>query len=132
MGDSKAICQISTPRTRLMKELVPFAAQVNFQMGIISPVGKVTQRRLSDMRPMFHDPMAVDEILAQEGDRLIYEVYAADLPEDEGQILYCTTIIYPGQVGGEYHMTKGHYHAKRDRAETYLGLAGEGNLLLQL
>ena len=44
---------------------------------------------------------------------------------------YCTTIIYPGRVGDEFHMTKGHYHDKRDRAEVYLGLAGEGYLLLQ-
>jgi glucose-6-phosphate isomerase len=28
-------------------------------------------------------------------------------------------------------MTKGHFHVKRDRAEVYLGLSGEGYLLLQ-
>jgi glucose-6-phosphate isomerase len=61
---------------------------------------------------------------------LIYEVYATDLPESEGQVLYCTTVIYPGAVGDEYFMTKGHFHALRDRAEVYVGLAGEGYLLL--
>jgi glucose-6-phosphate isomerase len=40
-------------------------------------------------------------------------------------------IIYPGKVGDEYFMTKGHYHALRDRAELYYGLKGEGYLLLQ-
>jgi glucose-6-phosphate isomerase len=28
-------------------------------------------------------------------------------------------------------LTKGHFHEKRDRAEVYLGLAGEGYLVLQ-
>jgi glucose-6-phosphate isomerase len=29
-------------------------------------------------------------------------------------------------------MTKGHYHAKRDRGEVYVGMSGEGSVLLQL
>lgn len=115
-----------------MSQMEPFVTTVDFGTGLISPGGKVTQRHLSDMRGLFCDEKAVEQILSQEGDRLIYEVHATDLPEGEGQVLYCTTIIYPGQVGGEYHMTKGHYHAKRDRSEVYLGLAGEGQLLMQL
>jgi glucose-6-phosphate isomerase len=110
---------------------IPFANQINLPVGIIS-TARVSQRRLTEMRLMYHDHAAAGRIIEQEGNRLIYEVYAAELPEAEGQVLYCTTILYPGQVGDEYHMTKGHYHVKRDRAEVYLGLAGEGYLLLQL
>jgi glucose-6-phosphate isomerase len=115
-----------------MNYMSPFALQINFSTGIINPSAKLSERRLSHMRSMYSDPAAVEQILEHEGDRLIYEVYAAELPEEEGQVLYCTTIIHPGQVGSEYHMTKGHYHTKRDRAEVYLGVAGEGYLLLQL
>ena len=109
----------------------PFSLQVAFPTGVISPAARLSQRRLSDMRAMYNDHAAVERILAEEGDRLLYEVYAADLPEVEGQVLYCTTVIQPGKVGQEFHMTKGHYHLKRDRAEVYLGLAGDGCLLLQ-
>ena len=114
-----------------MNYMAPFALQVDFPTGVIGPTAKLSERRLSHMRSMYIDPAAVEHILQREGDRLIYEVYAADLPEEEGQVLYCTTVIQPGQIGFEYHMTKGHYHTKRDRAEVYLGLAGEGYLLLQ-
>jgi glucose-6-phosphate isomerase len=65
-------------------------------------------------------------------DPLIYEVYyAAEFPAVEGGLGYCTTIIHPGKVGDEYFMTKGHYHAKGDRAEIYYGMLGEGWLILQ-
>jgi glucose-6-phosphate isomerase len=114
-----------------MNDMNPFALQIDFSTGAISAQRKLTQRRLSDMRTMYVDARATEQIIRKEGDRLIYEVYAAELPEEEGQVLYCTTIIYPGKVGTEFHMTKGHYHQKRDRAEVYLGLAGEGALLLQ-
>jgi len=109
----------------------PFGLQINFNSGKINGA-KLSQRRLSDMRGLYADSAALEQIISTEGDRLVYEVFAADLPETEGNILYCTTVIQPGQVGNEYHMTKGHYHARRDRAEIYVGIAGNGQLLLQL
>ncbi len=115
-------------KTELME---PFKVQINMQTGVHQPKGQIIQRLLSDLRHMYTDAAAVNQILDEKGDCIIYEVYAADLPEAEGQVLYCTTIIYPGRVGDEYHMTKGHFHEKRDRAEVYLGLAGTGYLLLQ-
>ena len=115
-----------------MQVMEPFATDLDLQTGVLAPVSKVIRRCVSDMRNMYLDTQAADQILAREGDRLIYEVYPVELPEVEGQVLHCTTIIYPGRVGDEYHMTKGHYHQKRDRGEVYLGIAGEGCLLLQL
>ena len=116
-----------------MRITEPYATQLNLQNGTLSPVVNITKRRLSDMRGLFLDTAAAERIAAQEGDRLIYEVYTGEMaPEEEGQVLQCTTIIYPGKVGDEYHMTKGHYHAKRDRGEVYMGMSGEGHVLLQL
>jgi glucose-6-phosphate isomerase len=114
-----------------MKLMEPFKTVLDMQTGTLQPVGQIIQRHLSDMRRMYANTEAVDQILEKEGDRLIYEVYTLDLPEEEGQVLYCTTIIYPGRVGAEFHMTKGHFHERRDRAEVYLGLVGEGYLVLQ-
>jgi glucose-6-phosphate isomerase len=114
-----------------MKLMEPFKTVLDMQTGILQPVGQIIQRHLSDMRRMYANTKVVDQILEKEGDRLVYEVYTVDLPEDEGQVLYCTTIIYPGRVGEEFHMTKGHFHERRDRAEVYLGLVGEGYLVLQ-
>ncbi|MCA9914274.1 MAG: glucose-6-phosphate isomerase [Anaerolineae bacterium] len=109
----------------------PFKSEVDFQSGIFSPQRTLLQRYLSQMKHMYADQDAVDKILAKEGDRLIYEVYGTEIPEEEGHIPHCTTIIYPGHIGDEYHMTKGHYHARRDQGEVYLGTAGQGYLIMQ-
>jgi aldehyde:ferredoxin oxidoreductase len=108
----------------------PFAAQLQFQNGLIEPYGEKTVRRLSDMRGMYLDIAATEELIKQ-GDPLLYEVYEVDVPHEEGQLIYCTSIIYPGKVGDEYYMTKGHFHSKESTAEMYLGLQGRGYLLMQ-
>jgi glucose-6-phosphate isomerase, archaeal len=85
---------------------------------------------LSDLKGLFADPQAEAALMA--GNPLVYEVYEATKnPKEAGQLLYSTTVIYPGKVGNEYFMTKGHYHALGDRAELYYGLQGTGYLLLQ-
>ena len=114
-----------------MELMEPFSTSLNLQSGQLEPVGHIISRNLSDMRHMYLDKTAEQQILDQEGDRLIYEVQVVDLPEEEGQVLQCTTILYPGRIGSEYHMTKGHFHAKRDRGEVYLGLSGTGYVLFQ-
>ena len=109
----------------------PFSTVVDLQAGTLRPADRIIRRNLSDMALMYADIQAANRILKDEGDRLIYEVHAVNLPEAEGMVLYSTTIIQPGRIGDEYHMTKGHFHAKRDRAELYLGLSGHGFLVLQ-
>jgi hypothetical protein len=37
----------------------------------------------------------------------------------------------PGKVGSEYHLTRGHYHRKRNYAETYQSLSGRGLVLFE-
>jgi glucose-6-phosphate isomerase len=114
-----------------MKLMLPFKTELGLTTGVIVPVNQVIRRTLSDMRGMYADDAAYAQILDHEGDRLIYEVYPVDIPEEEGQVLHSTTVLYPGKIGGEFHMTKGHFHVKRNRAEVYLGLSGDGYLLLE-
>lgn len=114
-----------------MDIMEPSETILDLETGVLKPAGRVIRRHLSDMPRMFADAKAVGEVFENESDRLIYEVHAADIPEEEGLVLYSTTIIYPGRIGDEFHMTKGHFHEKRDRSEVYLGLCGEGYLVLQ-
>jgi glucose-6-phosphate isomerase, archaeal len=51
-------------------------------------------------------------------------------PGVEGGLFWGSTIIEPGCVGDEYFMTKGHFHAIRNRGEYYSTVRGEGMLLL--
>lgn len=109
----------------------PFACEIELPTGLLRPAHQVLRRTLQEIGAIFADQEALQHILSTEGNRLVYEVYVANVPESDGHLPFSTTVIYPGRVGNEYHMTKGHYHEKRDRAEVYLGLSGEGCLLLQ-
>jgi len=113
-----------------MTYMTPFTTWVDLKDGTIPNATMVQTQRLSDMRGLFADRQAEAALLAQ--NPVIYRVYnATNNAKEEGQLLYSTTVIYPGEVGDEYFMTKGHYHAKGDRAELYYCLQGEGYLLLQ-
>ena len=114
-----------------MQLLQPFVTEVNFDTGVFTPRRSISQRRLSDMALMYADRDESARILEQEGDRLIYDIHKVELPVEEGQIPHCTTRILPGTIGGEFHMTKGHYHARLEQGEVYFGLSGRGILLLQ-
>ncbi len=114
-----------------MNLIEPFKTEIDFATGVLSPQRTIMRRRLSDMNLMYADRNEAARILSEEGDRLIYEVQGVELPEEEGQIPHCTTRILPGRIGDEYHMTKGHYHARREQGEVYFGLSGRGCLLLQ-
>lgn len=106
----------------------PFTAVVDAH-GELSPATSTVERRLSQMRGMYHDSDAEAAAL-REGDPLVYQVYQYDVPSFAGELIPCTTILHPGRVGDEFFMTKGHYHEQRDRAEIYYGLSGEGRLVL--
>jgi glucose-6-phosphate isomerase, archaeal len=113
-----------------MTYLQPFTRMLDFTSGKFLDPAVVQRRHLADLQGLFADPQAETALMAS--NPLLYEVYeATDNPIEAGQLRYSTTIIYPGKVGDEYYMTKGHYHAKGECAELYFGLQGEGLLLLQ-
>jgi glucose-6-phosphate isomerase len=86
-------------------------------------------RRLGDLSGIFGDEAS---FAALPVDRPVYEVYS-HLPVREGTpggLYFGLTKLYPGKVGQEYFMTKGHYHQQADRMEYYWCLEGEGMLIL--
>ncbi len=110
--------------------LLPFTRTIRLSDGTIPDAAIKQTRRLSDLAGCFADQSAEKALMAE--NPILYEVYeATQNPAVVGHLRYSTTVIYPGKVGDEYFMTKGHYHALGDRCELYYGLAGEGVLLLQ-
>ncbi len=89
-----------------------------------------TSRRLSGMRGMYCDDTAF-EALVKENDPLVYDFYELGAPEHEGENAFGTSIVYPGMVGDEYYMTKGHFHTILDTSEVYYTLSGEGIMLTE-
>jgi glucose-6-phosphate isomerase len=103
--------------------LAPFTTLLDLDLGTLDPQREeVVERRLADLRGSFLEEPA--------GDTLVYRVHNIPAPATVANLLCCTTVLEPGTVGREYHMTKGHFHRVRDRAEVYLGLAGEGRLVM--
>jgi len=64
-------------------------------------------------------------------DTPIYTVAMLPAPHQDGELLTGVTHLYPGRVGREFYMTRGHFHQRREQAEYYFGLRGRGLLLLQ-
>jgi glucose-6-phosphate isomerase len=108
----------------------PSSSTLDFATGDMVPHGRSVIRRLREMRGAFSDAEAVAALLGQGEDPIIYRSFVAGVPEQPGHLAHLTTIILPGEVGGEYYMTRGHYHQK-DSAEVYLGMSGRGLMLMQ-
>lgn len=111
--------------------LKPYMTLLNFSTGEIESFRKRAEVRLSRLRDFFFDREAVDRILSTEEDPVIYEYFEHSQPEVEGHLNFGVTVMYPGVVGKEYHLTRGHYHAKENTAEIYMGLIGEGIMIMQ-
>jgi glucose-6-phosphate isomerase len=90
----------------------------------------IVRRHLSDLAGSFADEAAYADAL-KAGDPLLYEVTAVEPASGDGQLHYGLGILYPGKIGSEYFLTKGHYHSHRPAAEVYVGLRGEGAMLLE-
>lgn len=95
-----------------------------------SPEAETTKRYLSQMKGMYLEEETREAMCSKE-DPLVYEFYELGTPETGGDLAFGTTILYPGKVGDEYFMTKGHFHTVLDTAEIYCGLKGTGYMLME-
>ncbi len=88
-----------------------------------------TVRRAADMRGFFRDDGALQRVAPETP---IYRVDShTPVPAGTtGGLFFGVTHMWPGTVGDEYYMTKGHFHAVRNRGEYYWGIAGRGVLVL--
>lgn len=110
-------------------EMVSTLTDFDLQTGL-SKTKKPLQRYLSQMKGMYADDEAFDAALS-DGDPVVYEFFDMGVPESEKEIAYGTSITYPGKVGDEYYMTKGHFHTVLDTAEVYYCLRGNGYMLME-
>lgn len=111
------------------EKLVPFSVYFSLNNGL-SDSRPSLKRHLSKMRGMYADDRAFEAMLSQ-GDELLYEFYDLAVPEAEGNLAFGTSIVYPGKVGDEYFMTKGHFHTILDTAEVYYCIGGKGLMLME-
>jgi glucose-6-phosphate isomerase len=96
----------------------------------LSAKAESSKRYLSNVKDMFFDEEAAAGIL-EGGDPLVYEFYELGAPATPGDIAFGSSITYPGKVGREFYMTKGHFHTVLETAEVYYCLSGEGGMIFE-
>ncbi|MBS1676497.1 MAG: glucose-6-phosphate isomerase [Actinobacteria bacterium] len=105
---------------------------------VVDPVGGTLagatgryEKRLADLQGVFADADAYARLLAEDPDRLHYFVEDFRREERAGDLIFGTSVLLPGKVGREFHMTRGHVHQLEDRTEIYHCLSGHGILLME-
>ena len=120
---------MTTPSPLL--SLLPVDLAVSFGLDPANIAGRPrVERRLSDLRGCFLDTDAYDAALSS-GDPVIYAVSSVEPATGDGQLHFGLGVLFPGKIGDEFYLTKGHLHSHRPAAEVYIGLAGEGAMLLE-
>ncbi|MBP1694455.1 MAG: glucose-6-phosphate isomerase, archaeal [Chloroflexi bacterium] len=108
----------------------PVRLQLDLVSGSFSPFTEFYERRLSQLATLFHDQAAVQHMLAAD-DPLLFDVRSSPFVTSLSDFTFVITRIYPGLVGDEYFMTKGHFHLLLEMPEIYFCLRGQGYLLLE-
>jgi len=109
---------------------IPWAATLDLKSGALWPPSHVVTCRLSGMAGRYADQAAEKELLAS-SDPLIYRADEIVAPETRGELHTSVTVVFPGKVGDEYFMSKGHYQVDAEAVKVYLAIAGSGYLLMQ-
>lgn len=115
---------------KLKKGNIPFIADIDLNTGVIKGYTRRWNRKLSEMKNIFYNRQEVEKILDKGIDPVLYEVYNCETEPESGMLSFGTCKIYPGKIGKEYHMIKGHYHLQ-NATEFYLCLKGTGIVLMQ-
>lgn len=112
-----------------MTDMTPTKFDVDTTTGL-SKTATPIARPLSSLKGNFADTAAYDAAPGA-GDPLVYEYFDMGVPETSGNVAYGTTLVRPGRIGGEYSMTKGHFHTVLDTAEVHYCLSGHGGMMME-
>lgn len=103
---------------------------VNWSTGeIAGPEIGESAKTLGELAGVFKDERAW---AASDAGAVVYRVqfWRPVADATEGGLFWGNSTVFPGKVGDEYYMTKGHFHAIGNRGEYYATVRGEGMLLL--
>jgi glucose-6-phosphate isomerase len=105
--------------------------RVDWKDGLLQNGTEIREsvKTLGQLEEIFADSKTLH---AMDPATVVYRVQAwCPVPEGtEGGLFWGSTVVEPGEVAGEYFMTHGHFHLKRDRTEYYATVTGEGALIL--
>lgn len=90
------------------------------------------EKRLGDLDGLYSDDAAFARLRSERGDdHVMYHVDEFRPSDAPGDLIVGISTLYPGRVGVEYAMTRGHIHQQHDRTEIYHCLSGHGLMLME-
>ncbi|MBH0130084.1 glucose-6-phosphate isomerase family protein [Salinibacterium sp. NK8237] len=102
-----------------------------FPTGAIVGATRRYEKHLGDMQDVYADNESwVAQVDALGADLLVYSVDEHKYQDGPGALIVGTSKLLPGRYGDEFSITRGHLHAKANRAELYYCLSGRGVMLL--
>ncbi|HEY0791171.1 MAG TPA: glucose-6-phosphate isomerase [Chthoniobacterales bacterium] len=111
--------------------MLPTSLGVNPQTGLMSGFSRRYEKRLQDLADIYFDGDAFTRLARENSNLVTYEVYDFRPSDRPGDLIFGTSILYPGRVGDEFFMTRGHVHARADRPEIYYCQEGQGLMLME-
>lgn len=91
---------------------------------------EASTRYLADLRGYFVDSEQFEAALSIENS-LVYKVWSLKWASGSADLICGFGTLMPGKIGQEYFFTKGHFHKRREAAEIYQGLSGNGYILME-
>jgi glucose-6-phosphate isomerase, archaeal len=117
------------PHETVSENNQPTAVQFDIMTGQIEPCSVYDPRHVSHLAEMFYDQAAVEQAISN-GDPAVYEIRHTHFVTRNSDMALGVSTIFPGTVGDEYYMTKGHVHERDDQPEIYYCVRGIGLLLM--
>lgn len=100
--------------------------------GSLTGATSAYEKHLGDMAGVYRDDDAYRAALDELGpDHVVYRVEEHRNATGEGALIVGTSTLQPGMYGDEFAVTRGHLHARADRAELYYCLSGSGVMLME-
>jgi glucose-6-phosphate isomerase len=109
----------------------PLVITIDARTGFGPEFSHPYEKALGDLKDVYRDEQAYVALVESSGQQVAYQVNATAPHDRTGELIVGTSIVYPGKVGDEFAMTRGHIHQIHDRAEMYFCLAGHGVMLLE-
>ncbi|MBI4923273.1 MAG: glucose-6-phosphate isomerase [Devosia nanyangense] len=114
-----------------MKIVEPTSTQIVLPSGELMGASGRYSKRVSELAGCYADHGAFQALVALRGDEIAYVVDQFAPKTTEGDLIFGTSTLEPGDVAGEFFMTRGHLHKKADRSEIYQCIAGRGVMLME-
>jgi len=119
-------------QSALLDAAAALSTIMDLKKGRLAVCTVTQRRRLSEMAGVFADEEK-RRAAETEHDVTVYEVFRTE-PDDQpslSALCYASTVVYPGRIGDEHFMTRGHTHTNEEAPEVYLMVRGHGMMLLQ-